>query len=410
MEVESPPRAHDLLRFPLIRRLVLWGGFPALFQWLILAAAIAVLAGGGERLVWALWWPLLLAATIALGRAWCAVCPLELVSSTCERLAASSSLPRFDAPRRAAGVGVALLALLLLAPFAGLGRAPGHTAWLLAALLGLAALSGLLLRHRAFCRVLCPLSEFLAVFGSGGALAVRVGLEEFCDRCRTEDCTGDKGCPSLLVPPELHDSRDCLLCAQCIKACTSGNLRLYLRRPFPSNDLRPVLASWPTTAFVMMFSGFVLWQTAVNWRTAETLLLAVPRRLAVLVPTADWRGWLDGVWALLVFPYLLWFVMGWLVRLLGGRGNTWNGWRRLAAPAAWVIASAELTLGLRRLVPHVPLLPIRSLSVAGAGIIGVGFLTAIREARMARFRDSAALGVPLAALSVIFGYIVWNWS
>jgi hypothetical protein len=28
---------------------------------------------------------------------------------------------------------------------------------------------------------------------------------------------------------------------------------------------------------------------------------------------------------------------------------------------------------------------------------------------MARFRDSAALGLPLAALSVIFAYIVWNW-
>jgi polyferredoxin len=36
--------------------------------------------------IWGLWWPAMVWVAVFFGRAWCAVCPLELVSSVTERL------------------------------------------------------------------------------------------------------------------------------------------------------------------------------------------------------------------------------------------------------------------------------------------------------------------------------------
>jgi hypothetical protein len=90
----------DLLQIRAIRSLILWRGFPYVFQGALLASflVLAALSWGHyppagvnaklyaktnltTLLIWGLWWPAMVWAAVLLGRAWCAICPLELKTS-----------------------------------------------------------------------------------------------------------------------------------------------------------------------------------------------------------------------------------------------------------------------------------------------------------------------------------------
>jgi hypothetical protein len=45
-------------------------------------------------LIWGVWWPAMLWIAVLFGRAWCMVCPLEVVSNVSERLARASKFPQ----------------------------------------------------------------------------------------------------------------------------------------------------------------------------------------------------------------------------------------------------------------------------------------------------------------------------
>jgi hypothetical protein len=57
-------------------------------------------------------------------------------------------------------------------------------------------------------------------------------------------------------------------------------MRLLLRRPFHEKDTREPVASWPTTAFVMLVSGFVTWELCAEWPAAERTFMAIPEQAA----------------------------------------------------------------------------------------------------------------------------------
>ena len=96
----------DLLQIGPIRSLILWRGFPYVFQVLMFAVFVVLAAiswgqyapaGVNAKLfaktnlvtllIWGIWWPAMIWTAVFFGRAWCAVCPMELVSNLSERLA-----------------------------------------------------------------------------------------------------------------------------------------------------------------------------------------------------------------------------------------------------------------------------------------------------------------------------------
>ena len=95
----------NLLRYRPLRRLFGWSGFPYAFQsvMLVVFVCLAIVswqqfapAGVADKLfaktnlaqllIWGLWWPAMVWVAVLLGRAWCMVCPLELVANVSERL------------------------------------------------------------------------------------------------------------------------------------------------------------------------------------------------------------------------------------------------------------------------------------------------------------------------------------
>ena len=101
----TTPDGFDLLRILAVRAMILWHGFPYVFQafMLLVFIGLSVLgwrhfapAGVSDKLfakanlvnllIWGLWWPAMVWVAALFGRVWCTICPLELVSSVSERL------------------------------------------------------------------------------------------------------------------------------------------------------------------------------------------------------------------------------------------------------------------------------------------------------------------------------------
>lgn len=469
----EPSDGFDLLRLRIIRGLILWRGFPGAFQILLLGAfvALVVLAWGMHApvgasarlyarcnlttlLVWGIWWPAMVWIAVLFGRAWCAVCPLELVSNLSERLAAWLRLPRRPLPRWiAAGSIIVVLyaAIQMLVAGAHINRVPGSTALFLAGLFIVALASGLVFKDRAFCRGFCPVGLLLGTYGRGAMLAVRPGAAATCAECPARDCVvarnrsrfNARSCPSLLNPARLDRNRDCLVCGQCIKACAPGNMRLLLRRPFAAADARELLASWPVTLFVMLASGFVVWELFTEWPGAEARFLAFPAWISTRLGMAGSAGWFEGVWALFVVPLGLWAALAVIVRLHGETGHIGNIWRRIALPMAVVIAAGHMSKGVAKLVTWAPFLPraIRepggvestraivegidaapaallsptAIAVVGMALVVTACFFAVRECRLIHreHRDTIprAYGpVPLVLTAAVFVAIITGWT
>lgn len=467
MEDRRGPSGYDLLQVRPIRALLLWDGFPYIFQVLMLAllVALAVLGNGRSApegvpaklyaknhlttlLVWGLWWPSMIWLAVLAGRVWCAVCPLELVANVTERLGRRLGLRQRVLSRwmRGGALTVVLYLLLqLLVAGASLHRVPAYTSLFLWSVLALAAVVGLLWRDRAFCRGFCPVGMLLRTYGRGGCLAIRPRVPTACGGCESKGCVlaarrtlpDARSCPSLLNPAKLHQSTDCLLCGQCLKSCGPGNMGLLVRPLFAAEDARDAVAPWPVTAFVMVASGFVLSEICTEWPAAQALFQHLPEQAAATVGWEAGAGWLEGLWTLLVVPLLLWAALGGVTVLLGGVRNVFDAWRRLALPVAVVVAAGHMSKGLAKFVSwvgHLPdalaqpdgmasslamaakvldkptaLLPIGAVSTLGLGLVLGGTLLACREARLADEVGYRRRTIATVVLAVVYGMVISGW-
>ena len=267
----------DLLEIAPLRSVLLWNGLPRTLQGLMLVAIIFE----PEKVLFCL--PVLLVATLLLGRVWCGVCPLNLIAALPEWISGSDR----DVPRWAASglLGVALFGVLLIRP---------PTPRLLLGFAVFTVFLSVVFRGRAFCRTLCPASELLATYGRGGIVAIRPASGEVRSTC-----------PAALQPATLNDSRECKFCLSCVE---QGGMRIPIRWPFSAADARRAVSSWPTALFVMLTSAALLWH-----RTADA-------RLAI----ALWPAMATTAWA------------------LGGAKTPWDAFRRLALPGSAILIAAHL--------------------------------------------------------------------
>lgn len=459
----------DLLRLPGVRAFVLWRGFPYVFQVAMLAVfvALAVIGWGrfappgvGQKLyaqtnlvtllVWGIWWPAMVWVAVLLGRAWCMVCPLELVNNISERIGRRLGLRQWRLrPWIASGTIIVVLYALIQFLVAGaeIRRVPAYTSLFLIGLLAIAAISGLIFRDRAFCRGFCPVGLLLSAYGRGGMLAVRAGSGEACRACTGKGCiracnrmkADGRSCPSLLNPPKLNSNKDCLVCGQCIKACEPDNMRLLLRHPFAASDTRDESASWPMTLFIMLVSGFVICELTSEWPAVEHLFLAVPKWISKQVSVPVLSGYITGLWAMVIVPVIVWSALGWAGRLLGDRDGLGVFWRRITLPMTVVIAAGHMSKGLAKFVswagflPHAivepggtqtamaigshAMLPPHALlpkmvvaMVAGVLVLG-GLYCGLREARLAGPQCSGiSTRAALLTTTLVFLVLVAGWG
>ncbi len=457
----------DLTQVPVLNKLLLWNGFPYVFQFMLLLAFIALAVMGWNLyppegvhdrlfaqtnlvnlLVWGIWWPLMVLTAILFGRLWCMICPLELVSNVSERLSRKLGVKQRKLNRwiRSGAIVLALYALIqLLIAGIHLHRIPAYTSFFLIGLLILAALTGFLFSDRAFCRGFCPVGLLLNAYGRGSMLVVRPRSTDACGNCTGKDCVlacnrfkpDGRSCPSLLNPARLKDNSDCLLCGQCVKSCGPENMAFYLRRPFHPDDRRESLAAWMVTLFVMLISGYVTYRMTGGWTWAREIFLWTPQQLASHFSLEAYYGWIRGVWMLFVFPALIWTLMGGLVQIFT-RESLGIIWRRLALPVVIFFAAAHLAEGISKLsnwagylpyalrapdgidvalmvtagsmaVPE-PLFSQAAVSVLAVLLLLVASFVSVREFRLANPGNTRIYLLPKLALSGMFLYIAFGWA
>jgi hypothetical protein len=389
--------------------------------------------------IWGLWWPGIIWVTLLLGRAWCIVCPLELVSSQGESLGKKLGLrqrPITGWLAKGSLVVVFFAFLQLLVPGMQLHRMPHYTSIFLWTSLTLAFAVGLFFKDRAFCRGFCPVSLLLSAYGRGGMLAVRPSGRS----CHQLDSKGPNArtCPSLLNPARLNTNKDCLMCGDCLKADTTGKMELILRAPYSKADARESVASWPLTLFVMVVSGFVTFELSGVWKAAELVFLWVPKLVSATLNAGAAAGWIQGLWTILIVPVLLWLVLGGVSMLSGSAKPLGETWRRLALPVAVVVAAGHMAKGLEKFTSWVGFLPyawsdptgvqtaikmnakvmsqpmpwltLPTLSLAAMALVTVGIVLALREARLSDPRGARTRAASILLLGGFYLFLVFGWG
>jgi len=263
--------------------------------------------------VWGLWWPGLILATILLGRLWCTVCPMELVSNLSWRLARRVGLRGISLPSWVrAGyliLGSYIVLQLLVAGFDA-HRVPVLTARVLTGILVVAVLVGAIFREpRAFCSGFCPAALLLDAYGRIFNLRVGARRKSVCDRCRTKDCMKEenlarwnaRSCPSLLRVDEPRLGQACVECFQCAKVCPHRNVGFGLLATQAKSKMMDPLGM-ATALFVFIASGFVAHELFSEVKPMDRVFHAVPRWLTDAANLPGAFPWFEALWFLAILP------------------------------------------------------------------------------------------------------------
>ncbi|NUM37375.1 MAG: 4Fe-4S binding protein [Candidatus Brocadiae bacterium] len=309
--------------------------------------------------VWGIWWPGMIFVALVFGHAWCMVCPMELVNRLSDALARKIGWHRAHIGKffRAGWLAIALY-FIMQALVAGISihRVPHYTAMLLMSLLGLAFFSGLIFnQHRSFCKVFCPVSALLSVYGRYTPIQLEVCNPLVCESCSTKDCVrpdrrehfDKRSCPSLLVPYRRDPSDGCVLCLQCVKVCPYQNMSVgVVSADAPVRQkklLRPFEA-----AFVMIALGFVAHEVIGEVKWLDAFFHAVPKWLNHFLPSLSF-GWFEAVWFLALFPLLIWSIIAAVSYFTGHRAGIRSLLLAAATGAAPIVAVAHIAKALAKI-------------------------------------------------------------
>jgi|SRR5659263_122955 len=186
-------------------------------------------------MIWDIWHPLLAFTLIFVGRLWCFACPIGAVGDWTQSI---FSLNR-KYPEKYRNLWIAVILFIFI--FAAerhlfmFTRNPPNTAYLLMFFTALAVIMGAIYEKRSFCRYICPIGLVLGVFSMLSAIELRCKSRKTCQDHDLKECVigteAGKACPVGESPHTMERNNQCILCMECVKSCSKGNIRLSPRLP-----------------------------------------------------------------------------------------------------------------------------------------------------------------------------------
>ncbi|MDT8420389.1 MAG: sigma 54-interacting transcriptional regulator [Desulfuromonadales bacterium] len=271
----------NLLKIPTIRRLVNYQFFPNGLRFLtvpfILALILFTLTGPPEKnpanlVVWAIWWPFLIASIIISGRGWCGYCPLPTISDGINFYRRKFfSVPSFLV-KNGVWIGIAGFALILLSEHATHMFTGAHaTSILLLTILAGAVVTNFFFGKRVWCKHVCPLGKMVAQSTTLSLIGLDSNSSVCSSQCLTHDCVKDESCPMGLHPSAVASSKDCILCLECIKRCKHQSVRLNARLPWRELLVRE---RWDVAGafFAVSLTALVLAVKIPSWKPVSLIL------------------------------------------------------------------------------------------------------------------------------------------
>jgi polyferredoxin len=368
--------------------------------------------------IWGLWWPAMIAIALTLGRAWCTVCPMEMVNRVGAAIARRIGLSRARLGKflRAGWlILAAYLALQLLVAGFSIHRVPHYTSIFLLVLLGSALITGLVFKEkRSFCRAFCPAGALLSVYGRYTPLQLEACDPSICDSCPTKDCVraenrerfDKRSCPSLLTPFRRQASDGCVLCFQCAKVCPYENMGWGLTAPEAPVRQKALLRPFEA-AFVMVALGFVSHEVIGEVKWLEEIFHVAPEWLNGWMPNIPF-GWVEGLWFLAIFPAVVWAAISGLSYIMGYRSNVKSLLLAAATGAAPVVAVAHLAKAAAKVSSWGGFLPLAAHDPKG--IETLQRLTENTLSAPTSLIGLSIVGWAMLVLSLAIAWKAWRWS
>ncbi len=235
----------DLLRVPLLGRILGWPHFRRFAQLIMFLLAVLVVIDGlwGPQMApmnlagvlpWTHWRGLTVFALLIVGNIFCFACPFNFARELGRRI-----LPaRWSWPRRfrSKWIAISLLLLFFWAYEAfSLWDSPKATAMLVIGYFTAAIVVDGLFTGASFCKYVCPIGQYQFIQSLVSPVEVGVRNLAVCSTCQTHDCIrgNDKqrGCELRLFQPRKTSNLDCTLCLDCVHACPHENVSLLASLP-----------------------------------------------------------------------------------------------------------------------------------------------------------------------------------
>jgi polyferredoxin len=372
----------NLFKIKLMEKLFKARWFPAVPQLIMLIVFVLLVAGGlgvttddpdlanqirntnlSNLIVWSYWWPVIIITAIFLGRLWCTVCPVEIITYWASRIGLRQQVPHILKSGWAVTIFYALVWIVGVQTLA-VNRIPHQMALYLLMLIIVAIDISLIFRKRAFCSYVCPVGHLLGLYALISPFEWRADDLSTCKSCKTKDCFVKKNhyrlihrsCTSNLYPATIRDNRDCLLCTQCLKACPYENIRFSTRRPFAdfftAINLRPAEAG-----FILLVSGIVVYEILSEWPVSLAILMWVPDRcIGALGITGSIVNFVSAIIMFIVLPVPVLLAVVALTKLASGRKATSFGQiaRTFMLLLLPTIAGAHIIKSILRMSSRVP--------------------------------------------------------
>lgn len=322
-------RRYDLLRIPLVKRILKYRAFQFILQLpnaLIFAMVIVAGIWGTQLgdmnfatvITWLIWWAIIIFTFLFFSRLWCMVCPLVSFAEWIQRGTLWGVRKRVFSlnrkwPKKLRNFWIPTFFFIILTwmyLFLGLASNPLYTALVTIFLfIAPAIVVSLIYERRTFCRYVCPIGGVIGVYSMNAPLELRNHSDEVCKACKEKACYrgNDKGygCPVLEFPQKIDTNAYCTLCTECIKTCPHDNISLSVR-PFLSDLWHTKKLGFDVAAIAVLLLGITVFQTLEMvgpWTEAsdsiisttglgEKIVLTISYLLlAVLAPLAIFSLW-----------------------------------------------------------------------------------------------------------------------
>jgi cytochrome c oxidase assembly factor CtaG/ferredoxin len=297
----APPKPFDLLRMPLIGRVLRARYGRTTLQSVAFIAAVLVIADGligrgvgrsvgAMNLAGVLPWTYVRAfgvvALLVVGNIFCMSCPFMLPRELGHRL----GWARLKWPRwlRSKWLAIALMILFFWSyeTFA-IWDHPGRTAWLLIGYFVAALVVDTFFRGASFCKYVCPLGQFNFAGSLLSPFTLQARSHATCERCTTHDCIAgnqqQRGCELQLYMPQKAGNMDCTLCMDCVKACPHDNIGLFALPPVRDVLRDPVRSSIGRLSSRIDIAGLALVVVLAAFANAGLMVAPVAARLTAFL-------------------------------------------------------------------------------------------------------------------------------
>jgi len=234
---------------------------------------------------WTIWWTLLIADIVLLGRMWCLVCPWDAIASWISRLAfwrrrddepLALGLPWPRWLRNVYPATILFLGLTWLELGFGVTKSPRATAILGLLMVLLAVIPALVFEKKSFCKYGCLIGRICGLYSMLAPVEVRAADLDVCRTCRTKDCLNGNAsgyaCPTGQSLASMKSNTYCTVCTECVKSCPNQNVAINLRAwSSDLHDLPRPRRDEATLALVMLamtsFHGLTMtpvWESALE--------------------------------------------------------------------------------------------------------------------------------------------------